>query len=506
MRRNGTKVVALVVLAVALLMAGPALPLTSAQAADRVDVLTGFDRQPGRSQQALVRGAGGSIKHTYRLVTAIAATLPQAAIDGLRRNPNVIAVEPDGEVRAIAQSLPWGIDRIDADVVHTGGNKGLGVKVAVIDSGIDATHLDLSVLGGYDFVNDDTDPADDNGHGTHVAGTVAAKDSGIGVIGVAPDAELYALKVLGPSGSGSFSDVIAAVQWAVDNGIQVTNNSYGSSANPGGIVKSAFDNAAAAGLVQIAAGGNSGSCLGKGNSVEWPARYDSVIAVAATNASDQSPCFSSVGGALELAAPGVAINSTVPTGACELCDPNGYMLLDGTSMAAPHVAGTAALVIAAGIADTNGNGLINDQVREQLNSTAEDIGLPSNWAGNGLVDAEAAAYIGEVGDPPPPPPPPPPPGGVRVTSVFPDYASLGEAKIVIISGTGFVAGATVALANGKGPNPSVSNVVVNSDTSITATISVPASGGPKKPRVWDVVVSNTGGGSGTCDGCFTVNP
>ena len=495
--------VALVVLAMALLVVGPALPPTSAQAADRVDVLIGFDRQPGRSQQALVRGAGGSIKYTYHLVTAIAASVPQAAIEGLRRNPNVIAVEPDGEVRAIAQSLPWGIDRIDADVVHTDGNKGLGVKVAVIDSGI-ATHPDLIVAGGYDFVNDDTDPTDDNGHGTHVAGTVAAKDNGIGVIGVAPDAELYALKVLGPSGSGSFSDVIAAVQWAVDNGIDVTNNSYGSSANPGGIVKSAFDNAEAAGLVQIAAGGNSGNCLGKGNSVEWPARYDSVMAVAATNANDQSPCFSSVGSALELAAPGVAIDSTVPTGNCELCDPSGYMLLDGTSMAAPHVAGTAALVIAAGITDTSGNGLINDEVREQLNITAEDISLPSNWAGNGLVDAEAAAYIGEVGDPPPPPPPPP--GGVTATSVSPDYASLGEAKIVIISGTGFVAGATVALASGSGPTPSVSNVVVASDTSITATISVPASGGPPKPRDWDVLVTNPGDAAVTCGDCFTVNP
>ena len=163
-----------------------------------------------------------------------------------------------------------------------------------------------------------------------------------------PAVFLYALKVLNAQGSGSWSDVIAALQWAVNNGIQVTNNSYGSGRNPGGTVEAAFANAEAAGLVNVAAAGNSGNCGGKGNKVGWPARYSSVIAVGATNQNDGRPCFSSAGPDVELAAPGVAINSTIPGG--------GYDQYHGTSMASPHVAGTAALVISAGITDANGNG------------------------------------------------------------------------------------------------------------------------------------------------------
>ncbi|MBU2052676.1 MAG: S8 family serine peptidase, partial [Nanoarchaeota archaeon] len=152
--------------------------------------------------------------------------------------------------------------------------------------GIDYNHPDLksNYKGGYDFVNTDTDPMDDHGHGTHVAGTVAALDNGIGVVGVAPEANLYALKVLSSGGSGSYSDVIAALQWCVNNGIQVTNNSYGSSGDPGTNVKEAFDNAYNIhGIIHVAAAGNSGNPPGRGDNIIYPARYDSVIAVAAKN-------------------------------------------------------------------------------------------------------------------------------------------------------------------------------------------------------------------------------
>ena len=117
------------------------------------------------------------------------------------------------------------------------------MRVAVIDSGCDYTHPDLApnYKGGWDFVNDDADPKDDFGHGTHVSGTVAARDDDEGVVGVAPVADLYCLKALNSNGSGAWSDIIAALQWAVGNGIQVSNNSYGSSLTPGGTVKAAFD-------------------------------------------------------------------------------------------------------------------------------------------------------------------------------------------------------------------------------------------------------------------------
>ncbi len=351
-------------------------------------VFVGFRERPGDSEEALVVKAGGKVKYRYSLVPAIAATVPESAIEGLLRSPQVSYIELDDMVYAIDAELDnsWGVKRIGAGTVHGAGNKGQTVKVAIIDSGIDYNHPDLSAnyAGGYDFVNKDSDPFDDNGHGTHVAGTVAAVDNNAGVVGVAPEARLYALKVLGANGSGNYSDVVAAVQWAVNNGMEITNNSYGSSTNPGLTVEQAFDNAYNAGLLHVAAAGNSGNSTGTGDNVIFPARYASVIAVAATDKTDTRASFSSTGTAVELAAPGVSINSTVPRG--------GYASWNGTSMASPHVAGTAALVLVSGVTDSNNNGRINDEVRQILNATADDLGITGRdtWYGFGLVNALAA--------------------------------------------------------------------------------------------------------------------
>jgi len=381
--RRKMKLIAVIGLAfmLAFTLAGGAV---AAKPEAKADVLIGFDRQPGPAEEAIVGGAGGAIKYTYHLVPAIAASVPEAAIERLLKNPKVTRVEPDITVYAIDAELDnaWGVKRIGAGVVHA-YNKGTGVAVAIIDTGVDYTHEDLDAnfdlaLLGYDFVNSDTDPMDDHGHGTHVAGTVAAEDNDVGVVGVAPEAKLYALKVLGADGSGKYSDVIVALQWSVDNGIQVTNNSYGSSGDPGETVKAAFDNAYAKGVIHVAAAGNSGNPPGQGDNVIYPARWASVIAVGATNLDDERAGWSSTGPDLELAAPGVDINSTLLGG--------GYGENSGTSMASPHVAGTAALVIA-------GEGLTNVEVRTRLQETADDLG-PAGFDtkyGYGLVDADEAA-------------------------------------------------------------------------------------------------------------------
>jgi len=355
---------------------------------NRVPVLIGFKQVPGPAEQALVRSHGGEIKYSYTLVPGIAASVPEAAIEGLRRNPNVTVVEPDIEVQAVDAELDsaWGVKRIGAGVVHP-TNTGAGVKVAVIDSGMDYNHLDLNgnYAGGYDFVHSDSDPMDDNGHGTHVAGTIGAEDDGVGVVGVAPSADLYALKVLGANGSGSYSAVIAALQWAVNNGMKVTNNSYGSSGDPGTLTHQAFDNAAAAGIINVCAAGNSGNVAGTGDSVIYPAKYTSCIAVAATDTSNTRASFSSTGPDVELAAPGVGITSTVPGG--------GYESWSGTSTACPHVTGTVALVIAAGVGG----------VRTRLQQTADDLGAlgRDSLYGYGLVDADEAVAGGAPVDSPP---------------------------------------------------------------------------------------------------------
>jgi hypothetical protein len=235
--------------------------------------------------------------------------------------------------------------------------------------------LNANYAGGYDFVHGDNDPMDDNGHGTHCAGIVAAEDNGSGVVGVAPQANLYALKVLGANGSGNYSAVIAALEWAVANDIQVTSNSYGSPGDPGTTVKAAFDNAAAVGIINVCAAGNEGNSRGTGDNVIYPARYGSCIAVAATKSNDIRASFSSTGPDVEISAPGDYIRSTYLNG--------GYAYMSGTSMACPHVAGTAALIIKSGITGAAA-------VRTKLQDTADYLGNPL-WYGYGLVDADEAA-------------------------------------------------------------------------------------------------------------------
>lgn len=354
-----------------------------------VKVLIGFKEKPGAPEQALVKGLGGKIKYTYNLIPAIAASVPEVAIEALKKNPNITDVELDSMVYALDAELDnsWGVDRIDAEAVHASGNKGAEVQVAIIDTGIDHTHPDLcdNYAGGYDFVNDDNNPMDDDitySHGTHVAGIiVAALDNDFGVVGVAPEASLYALKALNSEGVGYVRDIVAAIEWAIENEIQVINMSLGGRKNI--FLEWACDSAYSDGLLLVAAAGNGGAVI-------YPAAYSSVIAVSATDEYDNLASFSSTGKQVELAAPGVGIYSTYIGG--------GYATLSGTSMAAPHVAGTAALVWAA----AENTSLYNYEVREKLQATAEDIGLSTREQGFGLVDAENAVLGNTGGDDLPP--------------------------------------------------------------------------------------------------------
>ena len=344
--------------------------------------LVKIEGPPGNVEKA-VTALGGKVTHVYNIIPGwIAVEIPEAAVSGLERNPRVISIEPDATVYAIGQELPWGVDRIDADLVHS-TNKGSGVKVGIIDTGIDLDHPDLTVIDNVTFVNGTKSGDDDNGHGTHCAGIVAAEDNTIGVIGVAPEASIYAVKVLDAGGSGYVSDVIAGIQWSKNNEMQIISMSLGGSYNEG--LEAACDAAYEAGIILVAAAGNSGTPSGKGDNVIYPARYESVIAVAATDQDDNRWRWSSTGPDLELAAPGVDITSTYLDG--------GYAIGSGTSMACPHVTGTAALVIASGITDANNDGLINDDVRIRLQETAEDLGEAGrdNLHGWGLVDASYAA-------------------------------------------------------------------------------------------------------------------
>jgi len=193
------------------------------------------------------------------------------------------------------------------------------------------------------------------------------------------------------TGSGSWSSVAMGIDWAVNNGMDVINMSLGG-ASSSQAVADAVARAEAAGVLVVASAGNSGCC----NTVGYPAAYDGVLAVAAVDSIEMRASFSSTGSQVDLAAPGVGIRSTVPTGSCSLCDPSGYASLSGTSMAAPHVAGVGALL--------RSRGWSAMEAASHMTTTAVDLGAPGfdTEYGYGRVDALAA-----TGGAPPAPPPPP---------------------------------------------------------------------------------------------------
>ena len=214
---------------------------------------------------------------------------------------------------------------------------------------------------------------DDNGHGTHVAGTLAAERNWYLVVGVAPRVDLYALKILAADGSGYESGPHPALQWAVDQDIDVVNMSLGTH-DVVPALQAAVENAAAAGLLMVAASGNTVTFqeMWYGCAVTYPGAYPQVLATTFTNPNDALTGYSCTGPEVDFAAPGDNIFSPVPVGSCPNCSPNGYLPMSGTSMASPHLAGTVALLLSAGIADSGVPGLFDD-VRNRLCATA-DVG------------------------------------------------------------------------------------------------------------------------------------
>ncbi len=360
-------------------------------------VIIGFKQKPGPSEKALIHGAKGKIKRTYKLIPAMAASLPEEEIKNLRKNGKIAYIADNAIYKAVAETLPggeyensWGVSHIYADVTHASGNKGLGIRVAVLDTGIDYNHEDLddNYQGGYDFVFSDDDPFDDNthSHGTHVAGIIAAEENGLGVIGAAPEVDLFAVKVLDGAGFGLVEWIIAGIEWAVNNDIEIINMSIEGPENDG--LSAACDAAYNAGVLLVAAGGNN---LAGDGLVRFPAAYDSVIAVTATDASDLPAYFSPIGEEVELAAPGVEVLSTVAGG--------GYDYISGTSQAAPHVTGVAALCLLANTEDLNDDGLVNhEDARLLLQQGAIDLGSAGKDAvfGHGLVSATVASLSTET--------------------------------------------------------------------------------------------------------------
>lgn len=287
--------------------------------------------------------------------TAQIQMLPSAAYSGIKIK---------------SQSIPWGINKIEAPGVWK-RCKGEGIKVGIIDTGIDREHPDLkdNIKAAYGIL-DSKKIVDDNGHGTHVAGTIAALDNNIGVVGVAPKAEIYSVKAFDAKGRGQVSDIIDALNWCVEKQVHVINMSFGFNMKSRALER-AIRAADKHNIVMVAAAGNSGGT----DSVLYPAKYSEVIAVAASDEKDKAASFSSNGPEVNIIAPGVDISSTYKN--------QDYKHMSGTSMACPHVVGALALLLSISGANTK-------NAKSAILNTAKDIGLPKENQGAGLVKVSAA--------------------------------------------------------------------------------------------------------------------
>jgi subtilisin len=352
--------------------------IAGAQPPDRLIVGT----TPGRAD--IARRKATQVHRTLDFDSTgqvIVGQWPEEALRVLRRNPHVRYVEPDTEGTRLAQTLPWSVDRIDAEIAHANGDTGNTIDVGIIDSGIDSDHADLAANLGQGFAlaaecfSCDESWDDVDGHGTAIAGIVGAVDNTIGVVGVAPQATLHALK----DGDTSPRDsaTAAALETAADEGYDVVNIS--SSMSESTTLNDAIDYAVSHDVVVVASAGNAGPCT---DCVSFPARHPDVIAVSATNDTDGFAEFSSQGPEVDLTAPGVAVPSTALGG--------GTSPESGNSFSTPHVTAAVAQVLANGTSPSN--------VRSVLQNTAEDIGLTSNRQGAGLLDVASALDYDPVND------------------------------------------------------------------------------------------------------------
>lgn len=351
---------------------------------------------PEPAARELARAHGASLGFVYRhALKGFSAEVPADRVDALARDPRVALVEPDLVFEAFGQTLPTGVDRAEVDynpqASIDGTDTRVDVDIAIIDTGIDYTHPDLYVTKATDCTSSVLFPhctgssgnlIDKNGHGTHVAGSAGALDNDIGVVGVAPGARLWSVKVLDQNGSGFLSGIIAGIdvvtQYADE--IDVANMSLGCECSSAAM-DDAIANSVAAGVVYAVAAGNSA----KDASAFSPANHPDVITVSAladfdglAGGAGEATCrsdiddtladFSNYGPLVEVAAPGVCITSTWLD--------DTYNTISGTSMATPHVTGAAGILIAFDGRDRNGDGTINKADADSVRQTLIDGALP----------------------------------------------------------------------------------------------------------------------------------
>ncbi len=428
MVRQHAAFVAVLTLLASLLVAPTAVSAAAdnGQVGSYIVVLNDAQANAAAEARQAANANGGTVGFVYEhALKGYSMTMSAQAAAALARNPKVAYVEMDRTIQLAAQDTPSGLPRIFADEaaldIDQTDDKRVDVDVAVIDTGVDYDHPDLNVVGGVSckskrrFGNATCSAGgdDDHYHGTHVAGTIGALDNDLGVVGVAPGARIWAVKVLDSNGSGSESMVVAGIDWVAANAstIEVANMSLGGA----GYSQAEYDaiqGAVNAGVAfAVAAGNDSQDASGYS-----PASFDNALTVSALADFDGAPggngaatCradeddtlanFSNFGADVDIAAPGVCITSTYPL------EEGGYGTISGTSMASPHVAGALALLASNNNPSNSGDvyGLYN-----QVTGTGN-----YNWtdeSGDGilepLLDISSSAFVPTLVDTNAPPPPP----------------------------------------------------------------------------------------------------
>ncbi|MED1946116.1 MULTISPECIES: S8 family serine peptidase [Brevibacillus] len=342
--------------------------------------LIGF-KDSKRTKRSAIQGTSVQQLNSKIMV----ATLTESEREELSQDRNVAYIEEDSDTELAEidltekQEMPWGVEHIGALQAHSKNYLGKNVKIGILDTGI-SRHEDLNVSGGISYVEGEADYDDAHGHGTAVAGVIAGKDNQLGIVGVAPEAEIYSIKVLDEKGHGKYSSMIQGIEWAIQNDMDIISISAGGSVDSQALhdqIKRANEH----GILVIAAAGNRG--LGEDTQL-FPAQYPETLSVGSVDRDNQRADTSSVGTGLDLMAPGVDILSTSLH--------KGYEVRSGTSLAAPHVAGAAAVIWSKKGKATNG------EVRDILVESATPLGEP-RFYGKGLVNLGKALEIGSTESP-----------------------------------------------------------------------------------------------------------
>ncbi|MED3601593.1 minor protease Epr [Bacillus subtilis] len=360
-------------------------PLAHAQNSNEKEVIVVYKNKAGKET---ILDSDADVEQQYKHLPAVAVTADQETVKELKQDPDILYVENNVSFTAADSTdfkvlsdgtdtsdnfEQWNLEPIQVKQAWKAGLTGKNIKIAVIDSGI-SPHDDLSIAGGYSAVSYTSSYKDDNGHGTHVAGIIGAKHNGYGIDGIAPEAQIYAVKALDQNGSGDLQSLLQGIDWSIANGMDIVNMSLGTTSDSK-ILHDAVNKAYEQGVLLVAASGNDGN----GKPVNYPAAYSSVVAVSATNEKNQLASFSTTGDEVEFSAPGTNITSTYLN--------QYYATGSGTSQATPHAAAMFALLKQRDPAETN------VQLREEIRKNIVDLGNAGRdqQFGYGLIQYKAQA-------------------------------------------------------------------------------------------------------------------